>query len=118
MSSDEVEFPEVPNAEESIEKARKENGLSFGYAGGKVSGKLGSLNLPEVGYYITWYERRMVDDRKISIRYVLFPFDKILIVHMVMRYSFGGSLRDEEKLEVLPAYGAWMPSFMNSSNIC
>jgi hypothetical protein len=117
MSAEE-EFPRVPDARESIEKARKENGLSFGYAGEKISSKLGTLNLPEVGYYITWFERKIVDDRKISIRYVFFPYDKILIVHRIMRYSLGGSVRDEEKLEVLPAYGTWMPSSMKSSNVC
>ena len=102
--------------EATLKKAREEKGLSFGFAGQKTASEVGFSKMPEVGYYITWFERTSSDSAKSSIRYVFFPFDKILIVYRISKRLIQGEVKEEERFEIFPAYGRWLPSFVSDDN--
>ncbi len=95
-----------PRVEDTLRKAREEGGLSFGYAGIQTPREWAGKSVAEVGYYVTWVRK----GEKTVVRYLLFPFDKVLVVHEVSRKCVNEVEERSEKLEILPAYGTWLPS--------
>ena len=105
----ELTYPKPPDIKITLERAKKELGLSFGYANAKIAKELGGVVMAEVGYYVTWLGFEESENEKAVVRYVLFPFDKVLIAHRVSHRIDKGALKTSEKLEISPAFGRCIP---------
>ena len=105
----ELTRPNPPDVELTLKKAKEELGLSFGYIDTKLPKELSSVNIVGTGYYITWYEFEDSENEKVSTRYVLFPFDKVLIIHRARRYVAGKEVKESKDLKIVPAFGKYAP---------
>ncbi len=105
----ELTYPSPPDIKLTLKKAKEDLGLSFGYVSAKVTKELTGVSMAEAGYYITWLEFEDSENEKVTVRYVLFPFDKILIIHSIRRYFADVVLKESEDLKIMPAFGKWLP---------
>lgn len=105
----ELTYPNPPDIEVTLRKAKEELGLSFGYANPKVNKELTGVSMAEVGYYVTWLEYEGSENEKVTLRYVLFPFDKVMIIHTLRRYLTDGTLEESEEIRIMPAFGKCLP---------